>query len=324
MRHNNKKGGERVAIYHLRVKYLKRADGRSSVAAAAYRSGTRIEDQRGGKTHDYTRKQNVEAAGLLLPTNTPVAFEDRGVLWNAIETGIKHPRAQPAMECEVALPRELSKEKCEELVRTFARDMWVSRGVPVDFAIHRTVAGDGGEHPHCHFLISTRRINADGTLGPTARDMQDNPQLVAKVYALEKEGKLDEALMLEKDLNLGQWRAAWADYSNRFLADAESEARIDHRTLKAQRIDREPMLNIGLAYSRLREATGAMIDRVREFHARNFRNGVRDEMQGQMEVVERKRPHLMAEFIALAREHGQKLFPELQPEQHDRGLSHER
>ncbi|MEM6933600.1 MAG: MobA/MobL family protein [Pseudomonadota bacterium] len=39
--------------------------------------------------------------------------------------------------------------------------------------------------------------------------------------------------------NLGQWREAWADYSNRFLDEAGSEARIDHRTLEAQGVARE-------------------------------------------------------------------------------------
>lgn len=314
--------GGAVAIYHLRVKYLKRSEGRSAVAASAYRSGTRLEDERNGVTHDYSRKRNVEFSEVLLPENAPALFADRAVLWNAIETGIKHPRAQPAMECEVALPRELSKAQCLELCREFARDMWVSRGVPVDLAIHRTVAGDGGEPPHCHFLIGTRRFTTDGQLGTAARDMQDNPQLIAKVYALEKEGKLGDALMLEKDLNLGQWRAAWADYSNRFLSDADSEARIDHRTLAAQAVAREAAPNIGFAvYGRLRAFTGHLAGRVREFEAVRFRNALR----GQFESLKERRPQLMAEFITLAREHGQRLFPELhrQPEQ-GRGQTLER
>jgi len=310
-----------VAIYHLRVKFVKRAEGRSAVAAAAYRAGEAIRDERNGVTHDYTRKRNVEHAEVMLPENAPASCADRAVLWNTIETGIKHPRAQPAMECEVALPRELNREACQLLAREFARDMWVSRGVPVDLAIHRTVAGDGGEHPHVHFLIGTRRFNPDGSLGAAARDMQDNPQLVAKVYALEAEGKLDEALMLEKDLNLGIWRKAWADYSNRFLEEADSEARIDHRTLAAQAVAREPSPNIGFAfYDRLRGFWGHLAERVQEFQARAFRN----EMREQLETVERRRPQLMAEFVAMAREYGHKLFPELHHDQQEPELSHDR
>ena len=154
-----------------------------------------------------------------------------------------------------------------------------------------------------------------------ARDMQDNPKLVAKVYALEEEGKLDEALMLEKDLNLGIWRKAWADYSNRFLEEADSGARIDHRTLAAQAVAREPTPNIGFAfYDRLRGFWGHVAERVQEFQARAFRN----EMREQLETVERRRPQLMAEFVAMAREYGHKLFPELHPDQQEPELSHDR
>ncbi len=301
---------------------MKRSAGRSAVAAAAYRSGTRLEDARTGKTHDYTRKRDIEHSQVLLPDGLPDALADRGVLWNTVETGIKHPRGQPAFEVEVALPRELSREQCVELVREFSNDMFVARGVPVDFAIHRTTASDGGEHPHAHILVSTRRFNLDGSLEKAARDMQDNPKLVAKIYALEEEGKIDEAILLQKDLNLGLWRRQWEDYSNRFLSDTASEARIDHRTLEAQQIDREPTPNVGFAfYDHLRAFTGHMAERLDQLKAVGFRNAMRE----QMERIREKAPATTAEFIAHARQYGRKLFPELEPEpEPDREPVHER
>jgi hypothetical protein len=168
--------------------------------------------------------------------------------------------------------------------------------------------------------VGTRRINADGTIGKAARDMQDNPKLVAKVYALEEEGKLDDALLLQKDLNLGKWRKSWEDYSNRFLEDAGSSERIDHRTLAAQGVEdelaREPTPNIGIAlYGRLREFQGHMADRVQHWKEVGFRNAMREQAQRIFE----KRPDLNAEFIAHAREYCRHMFPELkhepQPEQ---------
>lgn len=310
-----------MAIYHLRVKFVQRSAGRSAVAAAAYRSGTKITDTRTEKIEDYTRKRDVEHSEILLPENMPVAFQDRETLWNAIETGIKHPRGQPAFEVEVALPRELSKEQCAQLVREFAQDHFVSQGLPVDINIHRTPASDGGEHPHAHILISTRRFNEDGSIGKAARDMQDNPKLVAKVYALEEEGKIDEAVVLQNELNLGHWRQAWEDYSNRFLDDAGSEARIDHRTLEAQEIGREPTPNIGIGfYGRLREFQGHMAERVQHWKEIGFRNAMREQMDRIME----HRPDLNAEFIAHAREYARNLFPELQREEPELGIEHER
>ena len=310
-----------MAIYHLRVKFVQRSAGRSAVAAAAYRSGTEMFDERRGRTENYTRKRDVEHSEVMLPDHVPVSLQDRAVLWNAIETGIKHPRGQPAFEVEVALPRELNPDQCRQLVCEFATDHFVKEGLPVDFAIHRTQAADGGEHPHAHILVSTRRFNEDGSLGKAARDLQDNPKLVAKVYALEEEGKIDEAVMLQKDLNLGKWRKAWEDYSNRFLDDAGSENRIDHRTLAAQEIDREPTPNIGIGfYGHLRAFQGHMAERIDHWKEVGFRNTMRE----QMDRIMAKRPDLNAEFIAHAREYAQKFFPELQREGPEPELEHER
>ena len=316
-----------MAMYHLRVKFVQRSAGRSAVAAAAYRSGEKLTDEREGKTHDYTRKRDIEEKGVILPEHMPVSMQERGVLWNAIETGIKHPRGQPAFEVEVALPRELSREQCAQLVREFATDHFVKEGLPVDYAIHRTIASDGGEHPHAHILVSTRRFEADGSIGKAARDLQDSPKLVAKVYSLEDEGKIDEAVILQNQLNLGRWRQAWEDYSNRFLEDAGSDARIDHRTLAAQRVEgelaREPTPNIGFAfYGHLREFTGAMAERVQHWREIGFRNAMRE----QMDRIRSKAPDLQAEFIAHAREYAPELLkghgydvPEL-----EQGIEHER
>lgn len=311
-----------MAIYHLRVKYVQRSAGRSAVAAAAYRSGEKIVDERTGTTHDYTRKRDIEAKGVMLPDHMPVSMQERGVLWNTLETGISHPRGQPAFEVEVALPRELDSAKCVQLVREFAQDEFVAKGLAVDYAIHRTEASDGGEHPHAHILISTRRFNADGSIAKTARDLQDNPKLVDKIQTLESVGKFDEALILQREaVNLDRWRRHWEDYSNRFLEDSGSESRIDHRTLAAQGVAREPAPNIGISfYGRLRELSGHMADRVQEWKAINWRN----EMRQQFERIREKAPDLNAQFIAHAREYAPKLFPELQRETPERGIEHER
>ncbi len=310
-----------MAIYHLRAKFVKRSDGRSSVAASAYRSGTKMQDEREDKTHDYTRKRDIEYSEILLPDHMPDALADREALWNAVETGIKRKDGQPAFEIEVALPRELTHDQCAQLAREFALDQFVAKGLPVDLNIHRPIASDGGEHPHAHLLISTRRFNEDGSLARAATDMQDNPALVRKVYALEDAGQIDEAVILQRGTNLGQWREAWADYSNRFLDDSGSESRVDHRTLAAQRIDREPTPNVGIGfYERLRTFQGHMADRIQHWKEVGFRNAMRE----QMERIQAKRPDLNAEFIAHAREYGQKFFPELQRDAPDRGLEHER
>ena len=41
-----------MAIYHFSVKIIKRSEGRSAVAAAAYRSGTKLTNEWDGITHE--------------------------------------------------------------------------------------------------------------------------------------------------------------------------------------------------------------------------------------------------------------------------------
>lgn len=48
-----------MAIYYLSVKLITRSTGRSATAAAAYRAGEKIHDNRTGQTFDYTRKKSV-------------------------------------------------------------------------------------------------------------------------------------------------------------------------------------------------------------------------------------------------------------------------
>src|SRR3546814_14626264 len=74
-----------MASFHLAGKAIGRSAGRSATAAAAYRAGVEITDERTGLVHDYTRKQGVEHSDLMLPTDAPEWAADRERLWNAAE-----------------------------------------------------------------------------------------------------------------------------------------------------------------------------------------------------------------------------------------------
>ena len=54
-----------MANYHLSVKPVKRSEGRSVTAAAAYRAADRVRDQQTGQVFDYTRKRGVEYAEIV-------------------------------------------------------------------------------------------------------------------------------------------------------------------------------------------------------------------------------------------------------------------
>ena len=48
-----------MAIFHFSANIISRGKGRSAVAAAAYRSGSRITNEYDGVVHDYRRKRGV-------------------------------------------------------------------------------------------------------------------------------------------------------------------------------------------------------------------------------------------------------------------------
>lgn len=99
-----------MAIYHLSIKIGSRHGTKSSVAAAAYRAGQKLKDERSGKTYDYTNKKEVTYSEIILPENAPSFFSDRATLWNSVEGAEKQDNAQLYREFEIALPKELSRE----------------------------------------------------------------------------------------------------------------------------------------------------------------------------------------------------------------------
>ena len=134
---------------------VSRSRGQSIVAAAAYRAGDRLHDERYGRTHDYGRKA-VEYSEIILPDQAPEAWRDRETLWNSVERAEKRADAQLAREIEVALPRELDRADQVALVREFVGREFVARGMVADFSVHAPRASDGEEAPHAHILLSLR------------------------------------------------------------------------------------------------------------------------------------------------------------------------
>lgn len=116
----------------------------------------------------------------------------------------------------------------------FAGEIAKRHGVAVDVAIHAP-GGEGDQrNHHAHLLTSTRRIGPDG-FGPKARELDDK--------------KTGPAIVTE-------WRERWADLQNEALKKKGVSARVDHRSLAAQGIEREPMQHLGPAASGYERRTG--------------------------------------------------------------------
>lgn len=216
-----------VAIYHFSAQIISRSQGRSSVAAAAYRAGEKLVDERTGLTHDFTNKNDIIKCEIMLPSNAPKWMKNRAKLWNEVEQVEKRKDAQLAREINIALPKELSKNQNWDLAKSFVQKEFVDKGMVVDVAFHRGHQAKE-EQPHLHLMVGTREVSEDG-FGQKNREWNS------------------------KDV-LNNWRENWAEYCNLALAKNGIDMRIDNRTLEAQGINLEPQSKIGPASAKSRMA----------------------------------------------------------------------
>ncbi|MDR0339447.1 MAG: MobA/MobL family protein [Desulfovibrio sp.] len=212
-----------MAIYHLTAKTVSRGVSVSAAARSDYieRSGRYASDHAEllHKGHG-----NMPAWAEAAPRN----------YWEAADT---HERANGRLfkQLEFALPKELPPERQIALAASFCREMARTKDgpLPYSFAVHK---GHDKENPHCHLLIS-ERVN-DGL----ARE----PGLWFKRAAKDPTtGGAKKTNELRPREWLLQCRGLWAERANHALRLAGYEARIDHRTLEAQGIDRAPTTHLG-------------------------------------------------------------------------------
>lgn len=204
-----------MAIYHMSAQVIGRSAGRSATAAAAYRAGEKIADERTGEVHDYTRKGGVDYAEILTPTHAGEWARDRARLWNTAEQSEKRINSQIAREINIALPRELTPEQNRELVREYAQRNFVNQGMIADLCIHH----ENGENPHAHIMLSMREAGPEGFT--------------------EKNRSWNDKEQLEK------WRENWAHSCNKSMERAGVNFQIDHRKLEAQGVERAPTQHLG-------------------------------------------------------------------------------
>jgi len=221
-----------MAIYFLNLKTFGRSGGSSAVSAVAYRAGERIHDERTGKTYDHSDRKDVMHKEIVLPSEFADAemgwARDRSSLWNAAESAETRKNARVAREYLVALPVELSPEQRLKLVREFSQELSDRYGFALDFAIHapRDYPDSDPRNFHAHLLATTREVKAEGLGAKTTLEMNDHNR---------------RELGLGRAVNeLLHVRERWATVTNEALRVANIDARIDHRTLAAQGIDREP------------------------------------------------------------------------------------
>ncbi|WP_316186562.1 MULTISPECIES: Ti-type conjugative transfer relaxase TraA [unclassified Bradyrhizobium] len=242
-----------MAIYHLHVKVIGRKAGSSAVASAAYRSASRLRDERLGRDQDFSAKRGVVHSEVMLPENAPEAWGNRERLWNDVEAYEVRKDAQLAREVEFAIPREMNEAEGIELARDFVRGEFVDLGMVADLNVHWDRAEDGMPKPHAHVMLTMRAVDDNG-FGKKIRNW-------------------NRTEMVER------WRSRWAELANERLAELDIDARIDHRSLEAQGVALEAQSQIGAPAKRIEfrgiAGEGAEADRA-EMHREIARgNGAR-------------------------------------------------
>ena len=91
-----------MAIYHMHATIISRASGASAVAAAAYRSGENLIDERDGRSARLLAGATAfDGAEIIAPEGAPDWVHDREKLWNAGEDAEKRKDSQVAREVRV-------------------------------------------------------------------------------------------------------------------------------------------------------------------------------------------------------------------------------
>lgn len=206
-----------MAIYHLHARYGSRSSGKSAAAKCAYilRAGRYA---RG--SHDL-----AWSSGGYMPDWSAA---NPHLYWSAAD---RHERSGAILyrEIQASLPRELDAAAQRRLASRFAASVCGTERLPHTLAVHR----GGGGNPHLHLMLHER--GNDGIARPAEiwfkRANGPRPELggARKTRRLQSKGWL---LKVRED---------WSRLANEALAEVGLEARIDHRTLRAQGVDRAPV-----------------------------------------------------------------------------------
>lgn len=231
-----------MAIYRASTIPISRGKGRSAVASAAYRSGTKLTDIRYGKTHDYTKKTGVMSADILMPSSYQEqgCLIDRADLWNISEAAEKRKDARVGREWLLSLPHELDEITRKELAHSFSQSLADHYGVIADCAIHRpsdkeVARGADKRNFHAHIMVTTRKMAVDS----------DGQIILTNKVAIEWSDKKRKSEGMNRGRDeITYWRQRWEELANEKLAE-HGHSLIDCRSNRERGLDVTPQIKLG-------------------------------------------------------------------------------
>lgn len=249
-----------MAEYRFSAGVIGRSGGSSATAAAAYRAGERLTDERTGEAHDYRRKGGILHREILAPDHAPAWMRDREALWNGVERAEdalnrKASVAQLARELQLNLAPELTLKQNAACVRGFVEAEFVRLGMVADVSIHAPSKGGDARNIHAHVMLTLRAIGPGGFTKEKPRAWNDR--------------KL-----------IPHWRERWAEHQNRALERAGRKERVDHRSNEARGVQREAQPKLGVSAAAM-ERKGQRTERGERLRAVKARNAEREALQAQ-------------------------------------------
>lgn len=211
----------------LTVKTIKRAEGRSAMAAAGYRAGCKMLAADGSLIVDYSPRRGVLYSEILAPAGAPAWVHNRNELWLEASASERRKNSVEAREFEIAIPFGVSQIEATELARQLGEEIVDRHSCVVDFSLHADSRKNWDGSPknfhgfHVHYLLTTRRIGAT--------DFED------KTRELDLRGSGEVKF----------WRERWAEVANAFMAARGIATRIDARSNHDRGIDRPPSKPLG-------------------------------------------------------------------------------
>ena len=234
---------------HTHVDIVSRSKGESVIAKAAYNARDKLKDDYYGKTHDYSKKDDLVFSKIFLPKHIPKEFSKREYLWNEVEKIEKSKNSQLARNLLFTLPRELNEEDRIKLISEFIEENFTSKGMIADCNIHNPTASDNEEQPHAHILLTLREIDEQGNWKAKSK----------KEYILDENGEkieLKSGNYKSRKVNLNdwnepdkakEWRENFSKKANEYLARNNIDKRIDPRTFGEQGREELPQVHLGTA-----------------------------------------------------------------------------
>ena len=221
-----------------RLKAFSRKQSCNAVAAAAYRSGTKLKCDRTGVTHDYRNRSNdVVVSGIVFPSGNPRI--DRNALWRAVEGSETRKSSRVCRELLIALPELLRAPERHCVIKRISEHLAERHGVVVDYAIHAPPKNGDSRNHHAHLLFTTRRM-VNGILTEKTRELDDRTT---------------------GPIILKEWRQLVAQLLNEALErqKASSVVFVEHRSFAERGIEKQPQKHHGNAsrYERLHRLKSA-------------------------------------------------------------------